>query len=184
MEVNGGIESASLPPLLSARHPREGSLPSGELTNQTQEKKGAGHHGGPLPGSGEKVRHLRDGNWTLLFPVKWTLPFSSPSTSNSTRRGWSTGPFLSVPIPRALLPHWCWPAPCSPCFSACRFLHVTVAISACRSLCYLSGPLPACLFICQPPYQATLLLFTWSLSHLSCCTTCLLPSVFLSQTSS
>lgn len=85
----------------------------------------------------------------------------------------SSGPSLSPPLPPAIPrggdgpqahsslypsperypPHWCWPAPCSPCFSACRFLHVTVAISACRSLCYLSGHLPACVFICQPVRQ-------------------------------
>lgn len=181
MEVNGGIESASLPPLLSARHPHEGSLPSGELTNQTQEKKGAGHHGGPLPGSGEKVRHLRDGNWTLLFPVKWTLPFSSPSTSNSMRRGWSTGSFLSLPIPRALPPSLvlacalltlllCLPVP--PC--DCCDLSLSVSL--------LSVWPPACLCFHLPACQAAL--FTWPLSHLSRCTTRLLPSVCLSQTSS
>ena len=51
-------------------------LPSGELTNETQEQKDAGPHGGPLPGSGgDKMQHLRDGKWTLPFP---SLPPATP----------------------------------------------------------------------------------------------------------
>lgn len=79
---------ASHPPLLSARHSHEGGthLPSGGLTNETQEQKDAGPHGGPLPGSGgDEMQHLRDGKGTLPFPslppacllLTWSLPADS-----------------------------------------------------------------------------------------------------------
>lgn len=132
--MNGGVESARRPPLLSAWHSHEGGthLPSGKLTNETQEQKEAGPHGGPLPDSGGyKMQHLRDG--------KWTLPF--PSLAPATPRG-GDGPHAHpslCPSPQGSpRPHRCLPASSSPGLSACRFLRVSVAISLSVSLSLLS----------------------------------------------
>lgn len=133
--MSGGIESARCSPLLSARHSHEGGthLPSGRLTNETQEQKDAGPHGGPLPGSGgHKMQHLRDG--------KWTLPL--PSLASATPRG-GDGPHAHpslCPSPQGSpRPHQCLPASSSPGLSACQFLQVSVSISLSVSL-YLVCP--------------------------------------------
>lgn len=153
--MNGGVESARRPPLLSARHSHEGGthLPSGKLTNETQEQKDAGPHGGPLPGSGgHKMQHLRDG--------KWTLPL--PSLASATRGG--DGPHAHpslCPSPQGSPhPHRCLPASL-PGLSACWFLQVSVAISLSVCLSILSVHPPACPFICRLPCRSTLALSTF-----------------------
>lgn len=157
--------SASRPPLLSARHSHEGGthLPSGELTNETQEQKDAGPHGGPLPGSGgDKMQHLRDGKWTLQFP----------SLSPATPRGGDgphTHPSL-CPSPQGSPPP---PAPVSACLLLTRSLCLPIPPGVCRnqpvglSFSAISAHPPACPFICQLPCQSTLPRSTCHAVHLS-----------------
>lgn len=162
---------ASHPPLLSARHSHEGGthLPSGGLTNETQEQKDAGPHGGPLPGSGgDEMQHLRDGKGTLPFP---SLPPATPRAGDGPHAHPLKGPLPTLPATGVCLPP-------SHLVSACRFLQVSVSISLSVSLSLLS----------LPTHQLVLSSAGYPASPRSRCphvmlSTCLPPSVCLSQTS-
>lgn len=153
---------ASHPPLLSARHSHEGGthLPSGGLTNETQEQKDAGPHGGPLPGSGgDEMQHLRDGKGTLPFP---SLPPATPRGGDGPHAHPLKGPLPTLPPTGVCLPpsHLVsWRADSSRCLSR----------SACPSLSLsaISTHPPACPFICRLPCQSTLPLSTCHAVHLS-----------------
>lgn len=118
-------------------------LPPGELTNNTQEQKGAGPRGRPPPGSRGKCGGLSEMALSLsTCPSLPILPIIS-----STRRGWHALPSLcqssaATPSPVTVCPllTLCLCLLSPPC--GCRTFSLSV--------CYLSAHLPAYIVICWP----------------------------------
>lgn len=139
-------------------HCHEGGthLPSGGLTNETQEQRDAGPHGGPLPGSGgDEMQHLRDGKGTLPFP---SLPPATPQGGDGPHAHPLKGPLPTLP-------------PTGVCLPPSHLVSLRADSSRCLlrsarpslSLCYLYPPtslsfhLPATLPVHAPAV------------HMSCC---------------